>query len=48
VTVQQRAVFEQAVARIRVEYGEEITEGRCLELLSATYLSGPSPDGTPP
>lgn len=47
-TVQQRDVFMRAVDRIRVEYGEDITEGRCLELLSASYLSGPSPDGMLP
>lgn len=45
VTVDQRTVFERACARLRQTTGIDLSEGRCLELLSAEYLGGPDPTG---
>ena len=40
VTSEQREVFERAVAKIREECADEtMTEGRCLELISADFAA---------
>lgn len=40
VTPAQRETFDRAVGRLREMAGETLTEGRCLELLAADWLSG--------
>jgi ParB-like chromosome segregation protein Spo0J len=44
VTASQREVITQAVARVRRHGGASLSDGRCLELLCADWLSGPYPD----
>lgn len=41
VTPDQRVVIDQAIARVRETEGDEtISEGRCIELISADFLAG--------
>ena len=40
ITKDQRGIFEQAIQKIRQEHGEDISEGRAVELLSADFLGG--------
>jgi hypothetical protein len=46
VTEEQRQVIDEAVARLRAEEGrDDLTDGRCLELICVDYLNGnPWPD----
>lgn len=39
VTKEQRGIFDQACAKLRKEHGEDVSEGRCLELICADYLA---------
>lgn len=39
-TDEQRAVFDRALVVMRRREGEDISDGRCLELLAAEFLSG--------
>lgn len=39
-TVEQRQVFDQAVAKLREQEQQELTEGRCVELMAADWISG--------
>lgn len=42
VTESQHAIIRQAIARIRTSEGDDaISDGRCLELMAADFLSGP-------
>jgi len=40
VTTEQKEIIDQAVAKIRQDQNEEISEGRALELICADYLAG--------
>lgn len=39
-TVEQRQIFDQAVHQFRQDTGEQLTEGRILELIAADWLAG--------
>lgn len=39
-TQEQREVFNRACVKLRENHGEDLSEGRCLELIAADYLAG--------
>jgi len=39
-TQEQRTIFDQACTLLRGNHGEDVSEGRALELMSADYLAG--------
>jgi len=44
-TLEQRQVVDRAIAAVRAQEGTDLSEGRCVELICADYLSGaPQPD----
>lgn len=40
VTPEQREVIDKAIAYVRAENGDDLSEGRCLELIAADFISG--------
>lgn len=40
ITKEQRAIFDAACQKIRLQEGIMATDGRCVELLSADFLAG--------